>query len=299
MITPRPRDLPVYNEEVLKRIERDRVKNGPLWDAVNTPRTLKWLREVRNRIQEDELNVINHIYGEPGQGKSYLGMFQMEIMYRYAGKKIDPDAMIEHIFFDRTDFLIALETSDRNDVFLLDEDEKKFGVGSRTMTDLVNNVARIIRKDQLHIIFINPEPTYYGQFYTFESLLVWKNIKKTTSIMYRKDPTTDNFLHPIGYFTSGMPNLDLIQLYELKKKKFLKKAKKRQERGRSKDWDRAAKLLIEKPEFREAQTKRRKLRIAYETFGNYFNNDDYKFIMDKAEELLPPMPKKIGSLGSL
>lgn len=182
--------------------------------------TKLFLSEIQVRIKLQK-NMIISIFGETGSGKSYAGMRIGELISYFTYNIFRKSVPFEHdkdVHFGITPFLRRIhELGDNtwNKTEILDEQFVTYGIGStREQTDLLTLEA-VVRKKQLHFIYISPELYEHIHHYILEPWDIDYQNNLSRLILY------DRTRFPLGFILLNKPDDDGLKKYSVKKDTFI------------------------------------------------------------------------------
>ena len=224
--------LPLQDESI--RVAK--LRNPQYEDALRKNVSKKYFDRLK-LIARTKSNYIQSTFAPPGYGKSYSVLFVVEQYAKYTGKTLK----IDNVFFHSSDMLKAIgkEDMDKNEIFILDEQVRTRGHGSRAEIEDLQNIEMTVRQHKLSFFFLAPEFVRHTFHYYTETWQMGsdkpidlnkdyeKQWKYTKSILY------DHRDAMLGYIVTGKPsNIEFLEAYEQKKNLFIEKVRRRKTYGR-------------------------------------------------------------------
>jgi DNA polymerase III epsilon subunit-like protein len=174
----------------------------------------------------NQSNITMRYYGDANSGKSYASIYMLQLQREFFDFGY-------HIVFSKGEAagILATETykAKHNELtgkftILLDEDYKRFGVGSIQEMEYFQSMQEFLRRAQINLIMNNPfdissaEVQFETIGYTIPND---KGESFTKSIVYYLVDKRNNIYSPMGYVLTKRPSLPYLDAYEQQKKKFL------------------------------------------------------------------------------
>lgn len=269
--------LPISTLALQTEIERARLTNIDLYNAFGRNITDFFLKELEGRIAETQ-NVIMSLYGDQGKGKSYLGSYLMHVLCQIANTTPN----IDNVCFTATDLLLSMKHADINDVFILDEQPQFRGRGSLRESEALENIQEVVRKKQIHMMFISPDLEDRNHFFVLRPIWVFKKKKRTVSIFYKKFRYPEAGLKPMGYVVTKLAPESFLKKYERKKDLFINQMLDQSVTSRAKQWEMSGIELSKNPKFINAGNIRRRTLVAAEMFGSNYATEELQDVIEYA-----------------
>lgn len=240
--------------------------------------------QVRIKLQK---NVIMSIYGETGSGKSYAGMRIGELISNITLLTFNKRIPFEHdndVHFGITPFLQRIHELGENTwnkCEILDEQFVTYGVGStREQTDLLTLEA-VVRKKQLHFIYISPELYEHIHHYLIEPWDIDYNNNLSRCILY------DRMRFPLGFILLSKPDKEGLKKYSIKKDSFIDTILKGQLKDRYSMIEEISREFIKIPEFVEGKKDLRRLLVMKKY--PYLTTQEVNLVLTQADHLISNM----------
>lgn len=174
----------------------------------------------------NQSNITIRFYGDPNSGKSYASIYILQLQREFFDFGY-------HIVFSKGEAasILATETYKvKHDelagkfTILLDEDYKRFGVGSIQEMEYFQSMQEFLRRAQINLIMNNPFDISSAEI-QFETIGYTipndKGESYTKSIVYYLVDKRNNIYSPMGYVLTKRPSLPYLDAYEQQKKRFL------------------------------------------------------------------------------
>ena len=175
----------------------------------------------------NQRNVVIRLYGATGSGKSRASIYLTQLFREHFDFGY-------HVVFSKTEAatLLASETyKAKNDelagkfTILLDEDYKRFGVGSVQEEEYFQSMQEFLRRSQINMIMNNPYDVSGAEIQLETIGYTYPNDKGETftkSICYYLTDSRNKIYSPMGYILTKRPNITYDDAYEAQKTGFLK-----------------------------------------------------------------------------
>jgi len=199
-----------------------------------------WIEELEWRKRRGK-NLILQWYGETGAGKSLSSIYWGAYWSKLWGYNFDIGDLEEtesgvfhqkpkgNIFFDRRDLLERIKRAKKGEIFILDEEVAKSGVGSRREVELLQNIEKTVRQKQVSIIYNSPVLSQHVPHFLFKAPDVIDYDEKLSKVILVK-PVEEYFITKlyIGYIVSKKPSKKFLEKYNRIKNAFIDKVLKMQ-----------------------------------------------------------------------
>lgn len=199
-----------------------------------------WMEELEWRKRRGK-NLILLWYGETGAGKSLSSIYWGAYWNKLWGYKFgiadleETESGVFHqkpegnIFFDRRDLLERIKNAKKGELFILDEEVAKSGVGSRREVELLQNIEKTVRQKQVSIIYNSPVLSQHVPHFLFRAPDVIDYNENLSKVILVK-PVEEYFINKlyIGYITSRKPSKRFLDKYNKVKSAFIDKVLKMQ-----------------------------------------------------------------------
>lgn len=232
------------------------------------------------------LNTIFGCFGLPGSGKSRVLLWifwRMEIMFKVNFASKNPK--LPHIAGNRAEMRNILAEADPLCSYMLDENKKEKGTGSKRIEDEFVDIIDASLRGQT--IFFGQACPDYDETIPHHLILKprgidWKK-EETKSLVFV--PNDKKKLIPIGFVITGNPPKYLVDNYLKKKDKNMQSIQKGDDPTRMKMWNKYAKQLISDARWYDADTNDEKKLAADQILPSGLTKDEKKSIIKIAEKL--------------
>ena len=173
------------------------------------------LKQKIDFSKECGMNLIFHVYGKPGTGKSYSALS--------LAKAIDPTFKVNtHCYWDLRKFIDELDDLEDGGCYIIDEVARSWGEGSFRVLAEINTVFETVRKRQIFIIVCTPR-YFYSPTWSFclEGVAgqISFELNKSRMALQTGDRKT------MGFVLFNSPAVSIgaeeLEIYEARKDKFL------------------------------------------------------------------------------
>lgn len=267
--------LPITEASHQKRIE----KSDDLRRALTINYTVEFIEDLKERYRKG-LNCILHIFGLPGMGKSWAGLWIAMALVHLI--KIKFSAV--HVSFNRTQMLEKMETAKEAELYILDEGgTKEGGMGSSRERRQLDNILQVVRAKRIFFIIISPEPKDFIYHYALETWTIDDENSLAQLIIYAR--THEKLLDPIGYIITGRPPQSLVDEYDIEKWINMENVLKGMDSDRMRRIEKAARIMLQDPYYSDPKsTIEWKKQLIREKFGaGKFTMDEVKAIIAKSQ----------------
>lgn len=224
---------------------------------------------------ENERNLDIMIPGETGSGKSRLAMaIYWEIFNRAKRLNAKLRFTVDNICFTRTEWLGRNEQLQKGDTLVFDEDDQsRVGTGSLRQLDEQEKIEKTLRQSQYNYVFCSPLIEQHVEHYILKAFDMDFNKSLNRAVVMKRDEA--GLILPFGFVVLRRHE---IEGYEQKKAKFRKSIQERTVNDRFKEYDKVAKVLIDKLHI----NKKMKIRTQKSLIQRYFP----RFVEEEVKEII-------------
>ncbi|MEM3265226.1 MAG: hypothetical protein QXH07_04655 [Thermoplasmata archaeon] len=207
---------------ILRRLDTD-VQFSKAW---NFNYSEIFYNDMMQRLS-NESNMVIRFYGDPNSGKSFASIYLLQLHREFFDFNY-------YIVFSKGEAagILATETyKAKHDelagkfTILLDEDYRRFGVGSLQEAEYFQSMQEFLRRAQINLIMNNPYDISSAEI-QFETIGYTipndKGESYTKSIVYYLTDKRNGIYSPMGYVLTKRPSLPYVEAYKAQKDRFLK-----------------------------------------------------------------------------
>ena len=263
-------DTDVERKSLLSKVRANPSLANALVQCQTDEKVLLTYADKKLSQKTDDFITIQ-ILGEQGSGKSGVGQSLAVRMAR-------APFTVEHIKLQYAQFLDSVETLERGEFRILDEQTRAHGIGSRRLADDIINIVETLRQNGGSIIIISPTEKMINTRDVYLELTVIARLNDEVLCAWKS--RTEEF---IGSLIIKLDwNSPLWIDYMTVKQSYVKEAKRR---GFKKlDYEKVARDVLTHPEGARA-TKRAHYRLILEKVAPYLTTEESKLVMAQVEML--------------